>query len=69
MNEVENTMRILRDEIPLRTSKWCTIGIHIWTKWTDPYVHREKYDSVEYRIEKRCASCNKIKHKSIFENK
>lgn len=61
MNEVENTARILREEIPLIKRMLCYIGLHKWTQY-GPAQAAKKEDkwgsrkTIHYQM-RECASC------------
>jgi hypothetical protein len=58
MNEAENTARLLKDENPLVTSRWCYIGLHSWEQWGKAYApNKNKWTHIQTR---HCVHCNKI---------
>ena len=61
----ENTFRILKDEEPIVTSRWCSFGIHKWTKW-DNTNRRENYREAWVVQTKTCVHCNDFKERKKF---
>jgi hypothetical protein len=59
MNEEENTLRTLKDERLLTTSRWCALGIHNWEKWSKPFKPMGESSS-RYIQTRQCAHCNKM---------
>ena len=64
MNEVENTARILKDEIPLVTSFLCRFGWHTWEQWSKAYQPNKNND--KYIQTKTCACCNKMIVRKVY---
>lgn len=60
--EHENTIRALRDEMPLVTSRWCAWGIHQWEQWSKVYVPKGGYKNVQHAY---CARCNRIRVRQV----
>ena len=56
MNEKQNTFRALTDKQPLITSFLCYLGIHSWTKWSQP-TRKEEWSST-YIQTRFCRHCN-----------
>lgn len=57
MNEEVNTVRLLSDQKPLVTSRWCWLGFHNWEKWGEAHSPRKNEKFIQNRS---CADCNKI---------
>lgn len=65
MSNAENTFRALKDQ-PQFVERWqCKVGLHRWTRWSDPerksgqiyfYHHKHCVDCNDYRIEKASRS-------------
>lgn len=67
MNAKENTFRMLQGKPLLISSFWCGIGIHKWTKWSDP-VKKQKpgYEFTNEIIQERhCINCNQYAKKKV----
>ena len=61
-SEEENTFRILKDEEPIITSKWCFWGFHKWTKWNNT-KRNENYREAWIIQTKVCVHCNDFKER------
>ena len=61
----ENTFRILKDEEPIVTSRWCWFGIHKWTKWDNTNRNENYRDAWVVQI-KTCVHCNDFKERKKF---
>lgn len=64
MNERENTARILKDEEPLVTSFWCSVGLHSWTRWSKPYQPNKNND--KYIQTRQCAHCAQYRVRKVY---
>jgi hypothetical protein len=64
MNEVENTFRALKDDIPLATSIWCGIGLHKWTKYTPPATKPDGGYQLLYQL-RGCDHCGLVQMKVL----
>jgi len=57
MSHPENTFRALKD-LPLFVDRWqCRIGLHRWTKWSDP---QRKPHETHFRQHRECVDCGRI---------
>lgn len=65
----ENTLRALKDQDLIVTSRWCWWGIHTWTKWkivraTDVFFQGgNRYRNIIQ--EKTCVHCNTIARRKV----
>lgn len=64
-SEEENTFRILKDEDPIVTSKWCFWGFHKWTKWDNTNRHNN-YKEAWIVQKKVCIHCNDFKERKKY---
>ena len=56
MSSPENTFRALKDE-PQFVDRWqCRIGIHRWTKWSEP---KKQPSDIYFRQHRFCVDCGK----------
>lgn len=62
--EKENTFRMLRDERPLKTSIWCSLGIHKWTKWSKP----DTLHAIWAKQDRECINCGEYEFKKTRVN-
>lgn len=51
----ENTIRALKDETLIATRLWCKFGFHVWERWSDPYVPKGGYKTIQHRY---CVCCH-----------
>ena len=63
MNELENTARILKEQPPLVTSRWCLFGIHTWEKWGKAYTPVK--NNSRHVQTRHCACCNQVQVKEV----
>ena len=57
----ENTMRRLKDQLPVLNSIRCRIGLHQWTVWSNPFQNgNDVFIQRQYR---HCVCCNLHKEK------
>lgn len=57
MSDPENTFRALQGE-PLFVDRWqCKLGLHRWTKWSEP---KKNAVEVHFRQSRTCVDCGKV---------
>lgn len=62
MSDPENTFRALKDQ-PLFVERWqCRLGLHRWTKWSDP---ERKGSHIYYYHHRFCVDCNQYNIQKI----
>lgn len=59
----ENTVRALRDELPIVISIWCRFNFHLWTIWCEPF--QRKGDVTIHRQTRHCVHCNLTQEKTL----
>jgi len=59
----ENTMRVLKSQLPIATHLWCRLGIHRWTVWSEPF--QNSGDIFIQRQHKHCVHCNLHREKTF----
>ena len=64
MNEAENTFRILSEKPLLVKSRWCSFGIHNWTRYNAPKQRREGVYVIDYQT-RYCDSCHLLNVKTL----
>ena len=63
-DEVENTVRALRDEPLIRTRMGCRFGVHKWTKWDHPFEMKVFPDN-KFMQGRVCVACNTAETREI----
>jgi hypothetical protein len=60
----ENTMRRLREQLPIATNRiWCLLGWHRWTVWSERY--KKSGDVSVERQYRHCVNCNEGHERTI----
>ena len=58
MSDPENTFRALKD-LPLFVDRWqCRVGLHRWSKWSEP---KKNLGDVYFRQNRFCVDCGRAK--------
>lgn len=63
-DDVENTVRALRDEPLIMTRAGCRIGIHKWTKWDHPF-EMKSFPENKFMQGRVCTACNTSQTREI----
>jgi len=64
MYEEENTVRALSDQPLLATGRWCWLGFHKWSMYSEALHRQEGVWEIDYQV-RHCVACGELAAKIL----